>query len=402
MQPQFLPDGTHFLFSLASADSGRAGLYLGSLTGDEPRRLLDVSAAGAVYAPPGYLLFTRNRTLVAQPFDPSEGRLSGTPAPIAADVAPPDLMAGPQVSASHTELLAFASGRLGSQLTWYDRAGRPLGSTRALVDLRSPALSSDERFVAAHRLEGNRSQLWLLELDRGVTSRVTEGDANGQSAVWSPDGQLLAYSSERTGALDLYVRSMATGKDEDLLVGTWQAERAFDWSPDGRYLVYGELEPSGRSDLWLMPMTGDRKPVSYLTSSFDETQAAVSPDSRWLAYTSDESGDWEVYVQSFPEPGRKQRVSVEGGAQPRWRADGGELFFLARDGRLMTARVANRAAMSIDVPVPLFQTQLPGALDSYRNYYVATADGERFLIDSVIPGSAAIEAVQNWRTLLRR
>ena len=149
-------------------------------------------------------------------------------------------------------------------------------------------------------------------------------------------------------------------------------------------------------------MTGDRKPVSYLTSSFDETQAAVSPDSRWLAYTSDESGDWEVYVQSFPEPGRKQRVSVEGGAQPRWRADGGDVLFLAPDGRLMTARVANRAAMSIDVPVPLFQTQLPGALDSYRNYYVATADGERFLIDSVIPGSAAIEAVQNWRTLLRR
>jgi len=339
---------------------------------------------------------------MAQTFDASALRVSETPAPIAADVSPPDLLVGPQVSASATGLLAFASGRLGSRLTWYDRAGRPLGSGRALVDLRSPALSADDRFVVAHRLEAGRSQLWLLDLDRGVTSRVTEGDASGQSAVWSPDGQSLAYSSERRGTLDIYLRSMVTGKDEDLLVGTTPAERAFDWSPDGRYLVYGTTESSGRSDLWLLPMTGDRRPSAYITGPYNETQAAISPDGRWLAYTSDESGDWDVYVQSFPEPGRKLRVSIDGGAQSRWRADGGELFFLAPDGRLMAARVTDRTTMQIGVPVPLFQTELPGALDSYRNYFVATSDGERFLIDSVIPGSAAIEAVQNWRALLRR
>jgi len=400
--PQFLPDGNHFLYSVASADSGHAGLYVASLSGGPPRRLLDVSAAGAVYAWPGYLLFTRNRTLMAQPFDASSLRVSGTPTPIAADVSPPDLLAGPQVSASATGLLGFSSGRTGSRLTWFDRGGRLLGSSRALVDLRSPALSADEQFVVAHRMEAGRSELWLLELDRGVTSRVTEGDNGGQAAVWSPDGLSLAYASDRRGSLDLYVRSMVTGRDEELLVGTASAERPFDWSRDGRYLVYGTTAPSERADLWLLPMTGDREPVPYLTGPFNETQAAVSPDSRWLAYTSDESGGWEVYVQSFPEPGRKLRVSVEGGAQPRWRADGEELFFLAPDGRMMVARVTNRATLRVGVPTALFQTELPGALDSYRNYFVVTADGARFLIDSVIPGSAAIESVQNWRALLPR
>jgi len=400
--PQFLPDGEHFLFSVASAESGRAGLYVGSLSGGEPQRVLDVSAAGAVYAWPGYLLFTRNRTLMAQPFDASSLRLSGTPMPVAADVSPPDLLSGPQVSASATGLLGLASGRTGSRLTWYDRAGRLLGSGRALVDLRNPALSADERSVVAERMEAGRSHLWLLDLDRGVTSRITEGDASGQSAVWAPDGQSIAYSSVRRGSLDLYLRSMVTGKDEDVLVGAAQAERAFDWSPDGRYLVYGTTASSGRSDLWLLPMTGERRPVAYLDGTFNEMQAAVSPDSRWLAYTSDESGEWDVYVQSFPEPGRKLRVSVAGGAQPRWRSDGGELFFLAPDGRVMAAPVADRATMRLGVPVPLFQVELPGALDSYRNYYVVTSDGARFLIDSVIQGSAAIEAVQNWRAILRR
>ncbi len=400
--PQFLPNGEHVLYSVASADSGRVGLYVAPLSGGQPRRLLDVSAAGAVYAWPGYLLFTRNRTLMAQPFDQSSMRVSGTPTPIATDVSPPDLMEGPQVSASATGLLGFSSGRTGSRLTWYDRGGRPLGSSRALVDLRSPALSADERSVVAHRMEAGQSQLWLLDLNRGVTSRITEGDVGGQSAVWSPDGQSIAYSSERKGSPDLYVRSMVTGKDEDLLVGTSQVERAFDWSPDGRYLVYGTTEPSERSDLWLLPMTGERRPVPYLTGSFNETQAAVSPDSRWLAYTSDESGELDVYVQSFPEPGRKLRVSLDGGAQPHWRADGRELFFLAPDGQMMAARVTDGATLRIGVPAPLFQTEIPGALDSYRNCYVVTADGARFLIDSVIPGSAAIEAVQNWRALVRR
>lgn len=400
--PQFLPDGDHFLYSVASADSGHAGLYVASLSGDTPRRLLDVWGAGALYAWPGYLLFTRNRTLMAQPFDSSSLRVSGTPMPISADASPPDLLAGPQVSASATGLLGFSSGRTGSRLTWFDRGGRLLGSGRALVDLRSPSLSADERFVAAHRMEAGRSELWLLEVDRGVTSRVTEGDAGGQAAVWSPDGLSLAYASDRRGSLDLYVRSMLTGRDEDLLVGTAPAERPFDWSRDGRYLVYGTTARSERADLWLLPMTGDREPVPYLTGPFNETQAAVSPDSRWLAYTSDESGGWEVYVQSFPEPGRKLRVSVEGGAQPRWRADGDELFFLAPDGRMMVARVTDGATMRVGVPTPLFQTELPGALDSYRNYFVVASDGARFLVDSVIPGSAAIESVQNWQALLPR
>jgi len=321
---------------------------------------------------------------------------------VASDVPPPDVVSGPSVSASATGLLAFAIGRPTSRLTWYDRAGRPLGSTRALAELRSPAMSSDERFVAAQRLEAGRNQLWQLDVDLGVTSRITEGDSTGQLAVWSPDGSRLAYSSDRSGSLDLYVRSTVTSHDEGLLLNGSQRLRAFDWSRDGRFLVYGLQRGSSRTDLWLLPMTGEnRTPVPFLESSFDEIQAKVSPDSRWLAYASNESGTLEVYVQTFPQPGRKRRVSTNGGAQPDWRGDGRELYYLAPDGQLMVVPVELGGHVGIGVPHPLFQIELPAPLDAYRNYYVVSSDGQRFLVDSIQQSGGAIEVVEHWRSLLR-
>jgi DNA-binding winged helix-turn-helix (wHTH) protein/Tol biopolymer transport system component len=400
--PQFLPDGSHFLFTVGSADRDRAGLHVGTLEDGRSERLLDRSADGAVYDGFGSLLFVRDRVLVAQPFDAAALRTTGAAVNIAPDVPPADVVSGPSVTASASGLLAFENGRPNSRLTWYDRTGRPLGSTRALAELRSPAMSADGRFVAAQRLEAGRNQLWLLDVDLGVTSRITEGDATGQLAVWSPEGERLAYSSDRLGSLDLYLRSTATGREEPLLKDGSRRLRAFDWSGDGRFLVYGLQKGSSRTDLWLLPMRGDdRKPVPFLESSFDEIQARVSPDSRWLAYASNESGALEVYLQTFPQPGQKRRVSTNGGAQPAWRGDGRELYYLAPDGRLMAVPVELGDRPRIGVPQPLFQIELPAPLDAYRNYYVVSRDGQRFLIDSIQQSGGAIEVVEHWRSLPR-
>jgi hypothetical protein len=165
--------------------------------------------------------------------------------------------------------------------------------------------------------------------------------------------------------------------------------------------VYGAMTDANREDIWLLSM-GDLRTAPYMTTPYNDIQAKVSPDNRWLAYASDESGAWEVYVQTFPEPGRKQRVSPAGGAQPFWRADGRELFYLAADRYLMVAPVRNGPTMEVGIPARLFDTSVPAALETYRNVYTVSPNGQQFLIDAAAPGDATIEVIHNWRSLLPR
>jgi DNA-binding winged helix-turn-helix (wHTH) protein/Tol biopolymer transport system component len=393
--PQFLPGGTHFLYSVASADPSRAGLYVGSLDQEPPTRLLDGASLGGIFASPGHLLFQRERALMAQPFDLKALRLTGTASPVASGVAPPDVVTGLSVSASNDGLLSYVRGTVASRLTWFDRSGRVLQEIDAASGLRSPALSPDGRFVAAHRVDMARNHLCLLELDRGVVSRFAADGSTGQLAVWSPDGRSIAFSSDRQGSLDLYVASTLTASSDRLLVSSPSPKRAYDWSPDGQLLLYGA--PDGEKiDLWLARTTGDPAPVRYLRTPFNENQAQISPNGRWLAYASDESGAWEVYLQSFPKPGQKRRVSAQGGGQPKWRRDGQELFYLGPDGRLMAAAIREEGGLDVDEPRVLFEALVPGSLDAYRNYYVASPDGQRFLVDAVTEGSSAIVLLQDW------
>ena len=205
------------------------------------------------------------------------------------------------------------------------------------------------------------------------------------------------------GVSDIFLTS-ATGQNERKeLLRTGESKGLNDWSRDGRHLVFISTNPETKSDLWVLPMTPGAAPVPYLRTSFEELQGQVSPDGRWLAYTSDESGRWEVYVQSFPTPGTKYVISNDGGGEPQWRADGRELFYMALDHTLMSVPVVSSTPWSSGRPVPLFRAAVAGDLTRYRNRYQVAANGQRFLLDSVVKdGSQDVTLVVNWQSLGRR
>jgi Tol biopolymer transport system component len=207
----------------------------------------------------------------------------------------------------------------------------------------------------------------------------------------------VAYSSTRNGTNGIFVRSISPENDE-LWLQTPEIKVVNDWSPDGRFLVFVSGTQTTKQDIWLLPTTGDRKPSPYLRTPADEIQAQVSPDGKWLAYASDESGRWEVYVQSFPVPGSKRTVSVNGGGEPQWRRDGHELFYLTPDHLLMAVEVKSGETFNVGNPKPLFRTSILGTLLDVRNHYAAATDGQHFLISSRGSGAPpeAITVIMNW------
>lgn len=231
-------------------------------------------------------------------------------------------------------------------------------------------------------------------------SRLTSGFDPGAEfdPVWSPDGQRIAFSSNRRGSLDLYQRRLDSTAGDDLLLASNDAKHAQAWSPDGQMLVYATYNPKTRVDLWMLPLGGDRTPQPLVTSEASEEQAQISPDGRWFAYTSNESGRPEVYVQSFPKPGAKWQVSVGGGGDPRWRADGGELFYIAEDRRLMAVSVKATVTFGAAGPVPLFDTGMRPHWGEGRNHYDVSRDGQRFLLMTPVADDrlSPFTIVLNW------
>ncbi len=391
--PQFLPDGRHFVFyALGSPET--QGVYVASLDTLTARRLLYANTA--VVVAPGHLLFVSEGTLVAQRFDLGKRELSGDPFPVTDQVALDESLrfGVGAFSASTTGVLAYrTSAAENRQLMWFDRAGRPLARTGAAESpsTANPELSPDGRRVAMNRDVSGNPDIWLLETARGVLSRFTVDADVDNCPVWSPDGSRLVFESHRKGVPGLYQKLASGVGPEEPLLSSSEHPSPTDWSRDGRFILYRTLNPKTRYDLWVLPVSpqaGDRKPFAFVNTSFEEREGQFSPDGRWVAYQSNESGRFEVYVQPFPGPGGKWQVSTEGGAQPRWRGDGRELFYIRLDGKLMAVPVTPAAAgqaFEAGSPVALFETRIVGgailAVGPLKHQYAVAPDGQRFLIN---------------------
>ena len=403
--PWFLPDGDHFVYYATGSPEAR-GVYLARLGAETGRRLLDADAP-AVFAPQGYLLFVRGGTLFAQRLDPARLELAGQPFPVADSIAMGQVaisqVAAASVAASGQIVYRTGGDAERRQFLWFDRAGKSLGKASEPDSAfpGSPSLSPDGRRLAMHRVVAGNVDIWMLELERGALSRFTSNAANEIWPIWSPDARRIFFSSNRDGSYALYEKASDGAADQKLVL----AMRAHpeDWSRDGRLLLIQARELKSGSDLWVLPIGQGGEPHPVLRTEFEEWGGQFSPDGRWLAYASTESGRAEVYLQPFPGPGAKAPVSVGGGAQVRWRSDGKELFFIALDNRLMAVPIslpADGGSARVGAPAPLFLTHIGGAVqNTTRQQYFVSQDGRRFLINSMLEGtpSSPITLILNWK-----
>ncbi len=378
--PYFLPDGRHFLYLVPGGQAESSGIYVGSLDAKVTKRLLPITM-NAVYAPPGFLLFLRNETLMAQRFDADKLELTGEPLPVAEHVAFNIGLRLAAFSVSENGVLAFRTGSWQvDQPLWFDRGGRQTGALGAAGLYFNLALSPDERRAAVDLTDTQTgtTDIWLFDLAHGIPSRFTTHPANDSTPLWSPDGSRIVFSSNREGVSNLYQKIASGVGPEEVLLKSSEPKRADDWSSDGQFIVYQTRNPQTKSDLWVLPTSGDRQPFPFLQTEFNELQAQFSPDRKWIAYISDESGAPEVYVQTFPASSGRWRVSTGGGTQPRWRRDGRELFYIAADRKLMAVDVKLGATFEAGVPRPLFGTRAFNVANA-GNSYAVSADGQRFL-----------------------
>ena len=403
--PQFLPDGRHFLYLAQNANTEDSSIYVRALDSRENRLILK-TRANAAYVPDGYLLFMRDRTLMAQPFDVSKLQLTGEPIRVAEEVGIDIVRANANFSVSDNGMLTYTSGGTGGQPFLFDRDGKSLGALGPTGNYSNIYLSPDEKRVAAaiNDSQSGARDIWLLDIARNAPTRFTFDPAEDSIPIWSPDGSRIVFVGDREGTGNLYVKSANNAGNEELLLKTNERKFLHDWSRDGKFILYSNQSQSTRIDLWVLPMTGDKKPFPFLQSTFNEDHARFSPDGHFIAYCSDESGRSEVYVRTFPEPGGKWPISKDGGAQPRWRRDGKEIFFIAPDRKLMAADVKLAGSnFEVSVPKPLFQTQIA----SYaipRNRYDVFGNGQRFLIVTPRPETTLtpITVVANWTAGLNR
>ena len=314
-------------------------IFVGSLDGTRSDQLTSSEGGAVVYAEPGYLLFARNNVLVAQPFDARTRRLSGEP--LAIGDAPSSVggqyQAGRAVSASTTGVIAYLGDRLpDTKFVWLDRSARQVG-TLAVLDGRYQELSfspDGRRIAIVSFATQHDNDIWIADADRGGATRFTSSPGTNNDVVWSPGSDRILFSSNRAGPRDFFVKPASGATPETPLYASkvlFKDSRS--WSPDGKWLAYEELDPKTNRDLWILPMEGDRTAKPYLQTPFNETSAAISPDGHWLAYLSDESGQNEVYVDAFPTPRNKVKVTDHGAFFPFWRKDGRELAIVTADSR---------------------------------------------------------------------
>jgi serine/threonine protein kinase len=412
--PQFLPDGRHFLFHVQDSDAEHLGIYAGSLDGGTPKFLVRTDGS-AVYASPGYLLYVDGDTLLGQTFDAARLELRGEPFTVAEHVGRSSGF-NIAVSASSTGVLAYAAAILQrGRLTWFDRAGNSLGLVGVEGDYPDFRLSPNGDTLAMTLVDPKawRPDIWLIDLKRGGPSRftLTFGSTLNAAPVWSPDGARIVFRTNRNGMTELYEKSAGGGGNEtpvltnetQLAAGIGSSNLVCsDWSPDGRYIMGSLPQPASGDDLWLTPLSGDKKPFKFLGSPGDQLHGNFSPDGRLVAYSSNESGRFQVYVQTFPLSDRKWPVSTDGGYEPRWRADGREIYYLSEDRKLMAVSVGTAPAFG--VPKVLFQTRVPEGVTSRHTHYVPSSDGQRFLINTqtgdVSPNP--ITVVLNWQAELKK
>jgi len=415
--PSFLPDGRHFIYTSQSTDGRKDSIYIGSVDlkpEQQSFKPLVASHWGPVYAPSadpstGYLLFMREGTLMAQAFDNPRLELKGQAVPVAEQVGDNNGGAGGYgaFSASANDVLVFwPSGASDRQLTWYDREGKVLGTIGDSGDYQDLALSPDGTRAVVRKKSGAASNLWMLDMSQGATARFTFDSAAVSDPVWSPDGNRIVFSSNRDGPYNLYQKPVSGVKDEEILLKSSEAKYATSWSRDGSLLLYTVVSPKTKHDIWVLPLEGDKKPVPFQITEFEEVAAHFSPDGHWVTYTSNESGHSEVYVRSFSmnsagtavEPGGKWQIS-NGGTDPAWRGDGRELYYRSPDGSLMAVEIGTNPTFRAGKPQPL-GTLLRSLGRSLP--WDFTSDGRRFLAPAGRRGSEPYTVVLNWQAGLKK
>jgi len=401
--PRFLPDGRHFLFFVRSAQPQNSGLYIASLDSKQTLRVPGIDTS-AVYAPPGFLLFVRDRKLMAQPFDINEFHTRGDAVPIAVNVEYIPAWEQTGFSVSQTGVLAYAQNNLPfGQLVLFDRTGkeiRKIGEPAQYWD--APHASPDGKHIAIGRLDadGRNSDIWLFDVARGVGWPLTSAPSWEQDPVWAPDSSAVIFTSNREGVDALYRRSVVSTAVEQLVVKSKFDSNASDWSRDGKYLLYNTTNPETKHDVWLKRIVPDEQPVPLLNGPSDEAHARFSPDGRWLAYQSNETGKVQVYVRSFPITAAKWQISINGGYVPVWGRDGRELFFMSPGGKTHVAKIAFEPSFDAGIPTQIPNPpQVTGAFDVTR-----TPDGERFVAQVPVPQSSPspITVVLNWTAELQK
>lgn len=402
--PQFLPDNRHFLYHSGTFSAETGGIYLGSLDGGDPRLLL-AGVSNAIFAPPDHIVFSQGGALIARRFDLSRYQFSGDSAIVA---KPPGTGDVADLSAARNGMLAFVAGAsaAGERIEWFSRDGKPQATFAAAGMNFTPRISPDGSQIALTVAppDSPARDIWVFDQSLRTERRLTFDQLHNWTPVWSPDGSRIAYSSVLSGKYHIYARAADGSGARQALLEDDASEHVDSWSSDGKYIAYRRFDPSGRSeaDLWVLPLFGDRKPFPIVESHSNKQNPTFSPDGRWLAYDSDESGRWEVYIVGFPQGEGKWQVSTGGGQQPRWRRDGRELFFLATGNKLMAAEVREKAVSpEIGAPQSLFQIT-PDA-NPYRSYDV-TGDGKKFVVVTHPPEqyAKAITIISNWTALLEK
>jgi Tol biopolymer transport system component len=400
--PQFLPDGRHFLFFTDGSPEVR-GVYAGRLDSLDTTRLF-ASNSPAIYAASGHLLFIRDGKLLAQAFDAGRLTLSGAPVPVADNVG-----GGTAVSASAAGPIVYRTAPPDGghrQLTWVDRAGQELAKVvYADGAALGPSLSWDGRRIAVYREANGNMDLWSYDIQRRSWDRLTSDPGDDIYPLWSRDGTSVVFGGVRKnqGVVDFYRRLLSAPQaSEELVLSTPAGKFPMDLSADGHFLLFVTMaDPKRGSDLWAMPLDGDRKPFEVVATEFSESQGQFSPDGQWIAYQSDRTGLPEIYLRPFRGSGADVRVSIDGGTQPRWNRDGEELFFIGADDRMMAVRIRiTPSGAEPGAPVGLFATDVGStAFLVARQQYMVSADGQSFILNSAVAeaSSSPVTVILNWR-----
>jgi Tol biopolymer transport system component len=421
--PSFLPDGRHVLFYVNSTSPDVAGIWVGSIETGESKRLLEAESSGFYDVVSHQLLFVRQGTLMAQAFNVRSLALLGEPVPVVERVEAAVFAGALTFSSSDGGVLVYGQGQSrtinanGFQLAWVDRKGKRIEAVGPPAQYRGIDVSPDDKRVGAHRHDGAGGDVWVTEPSPGPTSRFTfDASQENSSPIWSRDGSHLAFASVRHGKYGIYQKPANGAGSDELLLESKQPIFPQSWSPDGQSLVYMESDAKTRDDLHMVPLSGDRKPVPLVNSPFLEQDGQVSPNGRWLAYSSNETNRGEIYVRPFPSGAGKWQVSTNGGGWPRWRGDGRELFFVILGTTAKLAAVQTKpdgSTFEHGAPTDLFDAviavMLPGGF-AHPHFmpYAVSRDGQRFLLPQSPPllnnetGPRSVVVVVNWMDALRK